>query len=116
MLSLYKLEIFNTVAIEGSFSKAADRLLLTQPAISQHIRDLENSLGRTLFERGNRGVMLTAAGETLLDYTRCILRMVTDAENALANLSEIKSGQNPVSAQTIPCQQRNLCQYRSSIC
>ncbi len=98
MLSLYKLEIFNTVAIEGSFSKAAHRLLLTQPAVSQHIRDLESSLGRSLFDRGNRGVVLTPAGETLLDYTRCILRMVSDAENALSNLSEINSGQISIGA------------------
>ncbi len=71
MLNLYKLEIFNRVAIDGSFSQAAEHLLLSQPAISQHIRDLEASLQSDLFIRGNRGVTLTPAGETLLDYTRC---------------------------------------------
>ena len=92
MLSLHKLEIFNTVAQEGSFSRAAERLLLTQPAVSQHIRDLESTLGKALFQRGNRGVALTPAGELLVDYTRCILRMLAEAESAVASLSERASG------------------------
>jgi DNA-binding transcriptional LysR family regulator len=84
MLTLYKLEIFHTVSEEGSFSRAAERLRLTQPAVSQHIRDLEERLGKTLFQRSNRGVRLTAAGKLLLDYTRCILRMLAEAESAIA--------------------------------
>lgn len=92
MLSLYKLEIFNAVAAEGSFSRAAKQMLMTQPAVSQHIRDLEATLGQALFQRGNRGVTLTPAGELLLDYTRCILRMLSDAENALAAFDESARG------------------------
>ena len=98
MLSLHKLEIFNTVAMEGSFSAAAERLLLTQPAVSQHIRDLESSLGTGLFVRSNRGVRLTPAGETLLDYTRCILRMLAEAESAVTNLNQMTGGQLAVGA------------------
>ncbi len=98
MLSLYKLEIFNTVAMVGSFSQAAERLMLTQPAVSQHIRDLEAGLETQLFKRGFRGVTLTAAGEVLLDYTRCILRMVADAESAVANLDGLASGQVMIGA------------------
>ena len=76
MLNLYKLEIFAIVVQTGSFSAAADRLLLTQPAISQHIQDLEASLGARLFERGRRGVSLTPARETLHTYTRQTLRLL----------------------------------------
>jgi LysR family transcriptional regulator, low CO2-responsive transcriptional regulator len=93
MLTLHKLEIFNTVSMEGSFSRAAERLRLTQPAVSQHIRDLEEKLGKELFRRGNRGVRLTPAGELLLDYTRCILRMLAEAESAIASLGELSQGQ-----------------------
>ena len=93
MLSLYKLEIFNVVAVEGSFSRAAGRMSLTQPAISLHMRDLEHSLQVALFERGPRGVSLTPAGEILLDYTRCILRLVADAENAVMGFDQLESGQ-----------------------
>lgn len=98
MLSLYKLELFDTVAAEGSFSKAAERMSLTQPAVSQHIRDLEASLGAELFRRDYRGVTLTPAGETLLDYTRCILRLVADAEAAVANLESLSTGKLHIGA------------------
>jgi DNA-binding transcriptional LysR family regulator len=98
MLNLYKLEIFNTVAMEGSFSKAAERLLLTQPAVSQHVRDLESGLSKALFERTPRGVKLTPAGEILLDYTRCILRLVTEAEQALTSLDRLEQGNIAIGA------------------
>jgi LysR family transcriptional regulator, low CO2-responsive transcriptional regulator len=98
VLSIYKLEIFNTVAMLGSFSQAAERLMLTQPAVSQHIRDLEVSLETQLFQRGFRGVTLTPAGEVLLDYTRCILRMVAEAESAVANLDRLAQGQVMIGA------------------
>ncbi len=88
MLNLSKLEIFYTVAQEGSFRKAALLLLMTQPAISHHMSDLEASLGTALFVRGNRGVTLTRAGETLLDYTRRILNLVAEAQRAVAQVSE----------------------------
>jgi DNA-binding transcriptional LysR family regulator len=93
MLDLYKLEIFNTVAIEGSFSRAAARMSLSQPAVSQHMRDLETSLDVELFVRGYRGVTLTASGETLLDYTRCILRLLGEAESAIRHLNQLEAGQ-----------------------
>jgi DNA-binding transcriptional LysR family regulator len=93
MLNLYKLEVFNTVALEGSFSKAARRLLLTQPAVSQHIRDLEIHLKSELFQRSPQGVTLTQAGEVLLDYTRCILRMLVDAEDAILSLNNLSGAQ-----------------------
>lgn len=92
MINLYKLEVFNTVAAEGSFSRAAEKLLLTQPAVSQHIRDLESHLGAAVFKRGSRGITLTPAGEVLLDYTRCILRLVSEAESAVGNLGQVVQG------------------------
>jgi DNA-binding transcriptional LysR family regulator len=98
MLSLYKLEIFNAVVQEGSFSGAAKRLLLTQPAVSQHVQSLESSLGTRLFERGRRGVQLTPAGETLYDYTRCILRLLAEAESAITNVEQLDSGQIRIGA------------------
>lgn len=98
MLNLYKLEIFAIVVETGSFSAAADRLLMTQPAVSQHIQDLEASLGARLFERGRRGVSLTAAGEKLHDYTRNILRMVAEAQNAVTDVTQLSGGHVSVAA------------------
>lgn len=93
MLSLYKLEIFAAVVGAGSFSAAAQRLYMTQPAVSQHIQDLEHSLGTALFIRGRRGVTLTAAGETLFQYTERILRLVAEAEGQVTNVEFLNSGQ-----------------------
>ena len=63
MLDLNKLHVFNVVAQAGSFSAAADRLYVTQSAVSQHIKELETGLGRQLFQRGRRGVRLTPHGD-----------------------------------------------------
>lgn len=93
MLSVYKLEIFSVVVDEGSFSAAGERLHMSQSGVSQHIQDLENQLGTRLFKRGRRGVTLTAAGETLYDYTRSILRLVAEAEGAVTNVENLTSGQ-----------------------
>jgi LysR family transcriptional regulator, low CO2-responsive transcriptional regulator len=98
MLSLYKLEIFVAVVQAGSFSAAAQRFPMTQPAISQHIQDLENSLGTALFLRGRRGVSLTPAGEILFDYTQRILRLVAEAESKVTNVENIAAGQIIVGA------------------
>lgn len=97
-LNLYKLEIFATVVRAGSFSAAATRLYMTQPAVSQHISDLENGLGTTLFLRGRRGVTLTEKGEALYDYTLQILRLVAEAENAVTEVSNLTSGQITIGA------------------
>lgn len=98
MLNLYKLEIFAYVVEAGSFSRAANRLLLSQSAVSQHIQDLERYLGTSLFDRGPRGVQLTAAGSTLHDYTTRLLALVTDAENAVLNVANSASGQISIGA------------------
>jgi DNA-binding transcriptional LysR family regulator len=92
MFDLYKLQIFLHVAQEGSFSAAAERLFITQSAVSQHIKELEASLGRTLFERGRRGVRLTPAGETLYRYARDIFALVARAETALTDVEQLTAG------------------------
>ncbi len=92
MLNIYKLHIFSVVARIGSFSKAAKALYLTQPAISQHISALEKQLGTPLFQRKQRGVVLTEAGETLLEYARQILWLTKAAESATMDIENIKKG------------------------
>ncbi len=92
MLSIYKLSIFSTVARVGSFSKAAKALYLTQPAVSQHIVALEKQMGISLFARKQRGVELTSAGETLLEYSQQILWLTQAAESAVADVENIQDG------------------------
>src|SRR5688572_17053691 len=98
MLSLYKLEIFAAVVHSGSFSAAAQRLYMTQPAVSQHIQDLEISLGTSLFVRGRRGVSLTSQGEKLYDYTQRILLLVAEAESEVTHVENLESGQITIGA------------------
>jgi DNA-binding transcriptional LysR family regulator len=92
MLDLHKLRVFNEVVQAGSFSEAAERLYLTQSAVSQHIRDLEVRLGQRLFDRGRRGVRLTLAGERLQGYSDRILRLLAEAETALMHVDQIDAG------------------------
>lgn len=98
MLNLYKLEIFAVVVREGSFSAAAQNLYMTQSAVSQHIHDLESSLGTRLFIRGRRGVTLTTSGEKLFTYTQDILRLVAQAENDVMDVGNLSEGQVKIGA------------------
>lgn len=93
MLDLHKLEIFLRVIREGSFSRAAESLLMTQPAVSQHMQDLEAQLGTQLFTRERRGVSLTSEGETLHGYAVRILQLMAEAENAITDVRKLAGGQ-----------------------
>ena len=78
--------IFYEVAKEGSFSTAAEKLYITQPAVSQAIGKLEGELGARLFMRGPRGVTLTGAGELLLSYVGRALSIIDSAEDRFSEL------------------------------
>lgn len=71
---VYTLVFFEAVARHSSFTKAADELNVTQSAVSKQVKNLEESLGFSLFERQHRGVQLTLAGRELLDGTQPLLR------------------------------------------
>ncbi|MFZ5533681.1 MAG: LysR family transcriptional regulator [Pseudomonadota bacterium] len=86
------LAAFVAVATEGSFSGAADRLHLTQPAISKRIAALEADLGAPVFDRVGRGVMLTEAGRALLPLAQEILDRIASCRRAVADLSGPVSG------------------------
>jgi DNA-binding transcriptional LysR family regulator len=98
VLNLHKLEIFAAVAQAGSFSGAAQRLLMTQPAVSQHVQDLEASLGTPLFTRGRRGVQLTEAGAALQGYTSEIFALLARAEEAVTAVKHLSEGQVRIGA------------------
>jgi len=74
------LRFFLAVAEEGHFTRAAERLLVAQPAVSQRVRGLERSLGLRLFDRTSRSVQLTEAGQTLLALARPIINQLDDIE------------------------------------
>ena len=82
-LNLRHLRIFETIASCGSFSRAADQLGMSQPAVSMQLRQLETDLGAVLFERPQRQ-RLTEAGQELLQHARMILAQARAAEDAMA--------------------------------
>jgi DNA-binding transcriptional LysR family regulator len=81
------LQAFLAVAETGSFSRAAERIYLTQPAISKRIATLERRFDAQLFDRIGRRVQLTEAGRALFERSRSILAELDDAKRSLANLS-----------------------------
>lgn len=81
------LRAFLAVADTGSFSRGAERLFLTQPAISKRIGALEQSLGTPLFDRIGRRIRLTPAGTALLGHARRIVRELEDARRDIASRS-----------------------------
>lgn len=86
------LNAFLEVADCGSFSAAAERLHLTQPAVSKRIATLEERIGQRLFDRVARRIVLTDAGRTLMPYARKVLAELEDGRRALSRLTEDVSG------------------------
>jgi len=82
-LDLRSLEIFRTVAVEGSITRAARRLNRVQSNISTRIKQLEQQLNKNLFLRQNRGLTLTADGHLLLSYADRLLQLSMEASEAL---------------------------------
>jgi DNA-binding transcriptional LysR family regulator len=97
-MDINQLEVLVTVAREKSFSRAAEVLDRTQPAVSQAIRRLETEVGEQLFDRSSKDGTLTFAGEVLLDYARQMLNLRHTAQNALAEMRELHSGKVTISA------------------
>ena len=91
-MQLVELRTFLAVAEENSFSAAAQRLFITQPAISKRIQSLENHLGTPLFDRIGKRVYLTEAGSLLIERAETMLRLAKDTEKEIFNLNDTISG------------------------
>lgn len=91
MLNLHQLSTFVTVLSEGSMTAAADKLYLTQPAVSQQIRNLEDELGVELLVRGVRQIKPTAHGEILYEHAKRLLQQAQLTEVAIKSMgAELK--------------------------
>ena len=97
-MELSQLEVFLTVAREGRFSRAAEKLFRTQSAISQSIHKLEQELGELLFDRSSREARLTDAGEVLFEYAEKLVNLRNDARASLAELEEMHRGKLVIAA------------------
>lgn len=86
------LAIFHAVASTGSVTRAADRLSISQPAVSKQLAQFERSVGSKLFDREARGVRLTDAGRTLAIYSAKLFELAAEAERAVRDASFVRSG------------------------
>lgn len=91
-MDIQNIQAFLSVSETGSFSRAADALFLTQPAISKRIRSLEQSLGVALFDRIGKSVRLTEAGHALIPSCRRIIAEIAESERIISNLRTTTSG------------------------
>jgi LysR family transcriptional regulator, low CO2-responsive transcriptional regulator len=90
--TLRQLKVFEAVARHLSFSRAAEELHLTQPAVSTQVGKLEEHAGHTLFEQFGKKIYLTAAGSELLQYSRNIIQQFEQAEDAMAHIRGVCGG------------------------
>ena len=91
-MNLQQLITFTTVINEGSMTAAAERLFLTQPAVSQQIRNLEEEMGVELLVRGVRQAKTTLQGQILFDYAKRIISLTQQAEVAIQTIGAEISG------------------------
>ena len=97
-MDINQLEVLIAVAREKSFSRAADVLGRTQPAVSQAVRRLEQEIGEKLFDRSSKDGTLTAAGELLVDYARQMMNLRHAANTALREMRNLQNGKVTISA------------------
>ena len=97
-MNLRSLKIFKEVCETNNMTKAAKKLHMTQPAISQTISNLEEELGVKLFERIKNHLELTYSGRVLCNYSQKIIRMVDESEDLLNQIANLKKGKLRIGA------------------
>jgi DNA-binding transcriptional LysR family regulator len=99
-LNLHRLWIFLQVVEAGGFSAAAQKLYMSQPSVSNQVRQLESSLKATLVDRSGSRIRATAEGEVLVEYAKRIFRLADDATSAIAAVQGLQSGRLVVGGTT----------------
>ena len=99
-MSDFRLKVFHSVAQHLSFTKAANALFITQPAVTKHVKEFETEYGTRLFERQGNAIRLTQAGEVLYRYTQQILQLYQEAALEICTLKAQNAGQLRLGAST----------------
>ena len=92
--------VFYTVANLGNITKASEELHISQPAISQSIKKLEDQLGGTLFLRSNKGMDLTLEGKMFFEYVKSALILINNAENEFTSFKDLPKGEIKIGCST----------------
>lgn len=117
-IPLDQYRVFAEAAKSSSFSQAAQRLFVSQSAVSQSVKSLEQALGVSLFVRNKRGVSLTAEGKDLLQYVQSALRLLENGETHIGHMRQLLAGRLKISAGDtisrhvlLPCLEQFHAQY-----
>lgn len=102
VLTLHQLQVFAAVVAANSFSGAARQLGLTQPAVSQQVRGLEQHFGQALLDRSGRQMRLTEAGRQIYEYATRVLGLLADMETSLRSPTDALAGRLVLGASTTP--------------
>lgn len=97
-LELYR--VFYAVAKHKHMTKASEELHISQPAISQSIKKLEDQLGGTLFLRSNKGMGLTEEGKMFYEYVKGALELINNAENEFTSFKDLSKGEVKIGCST----------------
>lgn len=103
-MSDFRLEVFYTVAKRLSFTKAAAELFITQPAVTRHIRELEEQYKAKLFDRNGNKILLTPAGTLLLRRTEELFTIYRSIEFEMSSLNQMQKGELRLGASTTVAQ------------
>jgi LysR family cyn operon transcriptional activator len=95
--------VFYWTAVKGSLSKAAERLHITQPAVSHTLKQLESQLGGTLFLRTAKGVVLTKEGELLFEHVEQAFRFMESGEKKIAEMHNLERGEIHIGSSDTLC-------------
>lgn len=98
--TIHQLTIFRTVANQLSYTRTAELLYLSQPTVTQQIRNLERSVGLQLFTRSGRGIVLTPAGKELLQHVKQILALFDETGTVVNEIATLERGSVVVGAST----------------
>jgi LysR family transcriptional regulator, transcriptional activator of the cysJI operon len=100
----YRLKVFHTVASRSSFTKASEELNISQPAVTKHIKEIENHLNTKLFDRKGTSIQLTQSGKILFDYAEKIRNIYRDLEFEINQINQQHKGKLILGASTTVAQ------------
>lgn len=100
----YRLKVFHTVASRLSFTKASEELNISQPAVTKHIKEIENQLNNKLFDRNGNSIQLTESGKILYEYAEKIRNIYRDLEFDIHQINQQYKGKLIIGASTTVAQ------------
>src|SRR3972149_4082409 len=101
-MNFHHLQVFRTVARRLSYSRAAEELYISQPAVSRHVHALEKDLGAKLLGQSGNRVYLTDAGRIVFDYAQRVFALTEEAKRALLELEGLERGYLRLGASSTP--------------